>query len=100
MKMKVFSVLDAKAGFYGQPYFEQQEASAIRAFGDAVNDSSNPNNQWNKHPEDFSLYLIGEYDNETGEIFPVKLEALVNASSLYRHDVRENRSVKEPQLIN
>lgn len=84
MVLKMFAVFDTKADFFGQPFFEQEEASAIRAFGDAVNDGSNPNNQWYKHPEDFQLYLLGTFDNLTGEIVPCLPKALVMASSLSR----------------
>lgn len=82
MKLKMFSVLDMKAEFFGQPFFEQEEASAIRSFGDAVNDGSNQSNMWFKHPEDFQLYLIGLFDNESGELEKCLPKALVMASSL------------------
>lgn len=82
MKLKVFCVLDSKTAVFGRPWFEQQEASAIRGFADAVNDSSNTNNLWNKHPEDFSLYVIGEYDDEKGDLIPHFPKSLVTASAL------------------
>lgn len=84
MEFKIFTVYDMKAEFFGQPFFEQEEASAIRSFGDAVNDGSNPANQWFKHPEDFQLYLIGSFDNERGELKTCLPKALVMASALAR----------------
>lgn len=82
IKMKVFSVFDSKAALFLRPFTDQQEAAAIRNFADAVNDSSNPNNLWNKHPEDFSLFLIGAFDDETGELLPCLKKCLVTASAL------------------
>lgn len=82
MVIKLFAVFDAKAAFFGQPFSDQQEGSAIRSFADAVNDSSNPANMWNKHPEDFSLFQIGEFDNNSGELIPVIPKSLVTASAL------------------
>lgn len=82
MKLNVYAVLDAKVGVYGQPFYEATDPAAIRSFTDAVNDGSNPNNQWYKHPEDFTLYKIGEYDNNTGSISSNGISALVTASSL------------------
>jgi hypothetical protein len=39
---------------------------AIRSFQDAIN---NPQNiQLNSHPEDFDLYYIGDFDDQTGRI--------------------------------
>lgn len=93
MIVKVFSVFDSKADFFGQPFFEQEEASAIRAFGDAVNDSSRQGNQWYAHPEDFQLFVLGSFDNKTGELIPCIPKALVMASSLSRTFVESVKPV-------
>lgn len=82
MLIKIFSVFDSKAAFFGQPFCDQNEGSAIRNFSDAVNDGSNPNNLWHKHPEDFSLFNIGEFDNETGELIPSLPKSLLTASAI------------------
>lgn len=82
MILKCFAVLDSKAGFFGQPFFDQNEASAIRNFSDAVKDSSNPNNLWHKHPEDFSLFYIGDYDNADGSFTLVPPRSLITASAI------------------
>lgn len=79
---KVYSVFDSKAALFGRPFYDQQDASAIRNFADAVNDGSNPSNMWNKHPEDFSLFLIGEFDDESGKLIPCLPQSLVTASAL------------------
>lgn len=82
MNMRLYSILDSKAASFGVPHFSQTDSSAIRTFSDAVNDPSNPNNQWNRHPEDFSMYFVGEFDEETGELFPALPRSLVTASAL------------------
>ena len=82
MILKIFSVLDSRVATFSAPFHHQREASAIRDFSDAVNDASNPNNMWHKHPEDFSLYQVGEFNSETGEIIPVNPKNLVTASAL------------------
>lgn len=81
MKLKVFSVFDSKAAYFGNPFYEQREASAVRAFSDAVN-SNVEGNLWSKHPEDYSLFLLGEFDNETGSYDCCKPMNLVTASAL------------------
>lgn len=82
MLYKVFSVFDSKACFFGQPFVDQKEASATRAFGDAVL-STDPNNMFGKHAEDYSLFLIGEFDNESGELIAtVPPQNLLTASAV------------------
>lgn len=66
--MKIIcAVKDRAINAFGQPFFEHTRGSAIRAFRDAVN-QADANNQFNKHPEDFDLYQIGEYDENTGVV--------------------------------
>lgn len=79
---KLYSVFDAKAQYFGAPFSDMEDGSAVRNFADAVNDGSNPNNMWHKHPEDFSLFFLGEFDNSSGELIPVTPKSLVTASAL------------------
>lgn len=85
MILKLYSVFDSKLACFGKPWYGISDAGAIREFGDAVNDGSNPNNQWFKHPEDFSLFYLGEFNDELGVIECVKPAplALVTASALF-----------------
>jgi len=73
MTLKVFAVRDMKAMAFLQPFFSPSIGSAMRAFGDAVNDKSCP---FNKHPADYVLYEIGTYDDSTAEMVsltPIKM---------------------------
>lgn len=63
MKLKVFSIFDHKAKAFMQPFYQQTEGLAIRAFTSAVND---PSTQFNKYPEDFVLYCHGVWDDAVG----------------------------------
>lgn len=82
MITKMFSVFDSKAACYGTPFFMQREQMAIRSFSDVVNEKGNPNNMYAKHPEDFSLVLVGEFDDDTCTFDSCKLTTLVTASAL------------------
>lgn len=79
MKLKVFSVLDAKVGSFAAPFFMRSSAEALRAFHVAASDRES---MISKHPEDFSLYLIGEFDDDTGALAPCTPENLGFAVSL------------------
>lgn len=84
MIKKMYSVFDSKLATFGLPWFQMTDAAGLREFSDAVNDGSNPNNQWHRHPEDFSLFHIGDFDDQTGEVVPCVPRSLVTASSLVK----------------
>ena len=65
MKMKVLSVFDSAAQAFGRPAFVAAIGSAIRSFTDEVN-RVDADNQMNQHPSDFTLYELGEFDDEHG----------------------------------
>lgn len=82
MKYYVYSVLDAKMGVFSGLILDMTDDSAIRGFADGVNDS-NASNKLFKHPEDFALYRLGEYHQDTGIITPeVMIKCLVTASAV------------------
>lgn len=83
MKSILYSVFDAKTAVFGFPFVAMRDEAAIRAFSDSVNDVSNPNNNWNRHPEDFSLFRVGLMDDETGVLVPQPPVSLVTASALF-----------------
>lgn len=77
MLLKVFSVYDVKAAAYGQPFFMPTSGGAIRSFGDTCLDQ---NSMLNKHPEDYSLHEIGEFDDVTGRIEGQPSEPIATAA--------------------
>ena len=73
MIYKIFSVWDAKTEAYMQPFFSPTVGSGIRAFTDACSD---PNSMLAKHPGDFTLQLVGEFDDATGTLLDQNPQAL------------------------
>nr|QJB19434.1 MAG: nonstructural protein [Microvirus sp.]QJB19675.1 MAG: nonstructural protein [Microvirus sp.] len=65
--MKAFSIRDIKAEGFNTPFFQATFGLAERAFKEAAND---PQSQIAKNKEDFSLYYLGEFDQQTGLISP------------------------------
>lgn len=63
MKLKMYGIYDDKAITFGHPFFQPREEMAIRMMHSLVNDQDT---QHAKHPKDFSLYELGEYDTDTG----------------------------------
>jgi len=65
--MFIFTVRDAKAEAYMQPFFGRSKGEAIRAIQTEVN-SGKQDNMLASYPEDFNLFYIGEFNEQTGEI--------------------------------
>lgn len=62
-KLKVYAIFDAAVGAYMHPMFFQSHGQVIRAWLDACNDVST---SFYKHPADYTLFQIAEYDEESG----------------------------------
>lgn len=76
MKIKMYAIYDSAAGAYLQPFFFHQDGLALRAISDCVAD---PSHNFAKHPDDYTLFYIGEFDDQTGDIVPaVPAESLGN----------------------
>lgn len=59
------AVRDSASGLFGQPIFVAARAQAIRSFSDEVNNPRD-GNDLNKHPDDFELYALAEFDDGSG----------------------------------
>lgn len=82
MMSKMYSVFDAKLAVFSHPWYALTDAAAIRSFTDAVNDPNSPRPEWGKHPEDFSLFYIGDFYDDTGHVEAATPVSLVTASAI------------------
>lgn len=64
----VYSIFDSAASVFTAPTIDISDASAIRAFQQAL---ANSGSVMNFKPDDFSLYQIGSFDVETGVLDPI-----------------------------
>lgn len=63
MKMNVYSVYDKAVNAFLQPFYARSAGEAIRSFTELANDS---NTNVGRHPTDFLLMFLGEYDDNSG----------------------------------
>lgn len=61
----IFAVKDQAAEAFGLPFFVNTRGEAMRSFTDEAN-SNEPNSAIGRHPEDYELWHIGEYDEVKG----------------------------------
>lgn len=67
MKLKAYSVYDSKVKNYTRPLYHRNAAEALRGFESECN---NPESSLNKFPSDFTLFEIGEWDDESAILTP------------------------------
>lgn len=65
----IYAVKDLAVQAFGQPFFTRSKGEAMRSFQDEAN-STDPNSPMAKHPEDYELYYLGTYEDETAKITP------------------------------
>ena len=65
MKHEIFAIFDSKAHAYLPPFIMHQKAMAIRVFSDCINDQGH---QFGKNPGDYTLFHIGEFDDNKGTV--------------------------------
>lgn len=75
--LKVFSVYDSKADAYLQPFFVVNRAVAIRSFSSAAVD---PASNFFRHPADFQLVELGEWDPSLGALVPSEKKVFLGSA--------------------
>lgn len=79
MLYNVYSVRDVHTGFLS-PTYEVNDNAAKRNFAHAVNQ---PDSLLYSHAKDYSLYFVGQYDTDTGNLVPASpVRVVCEASSL------------------
>lgn len=74
MKYFFYGVRDAKANAFVMPHFRNTHLECIRAFGDIV---KNEKTAFGMHPEDYSLYHLGEFDDWSGQLESLDVPTLL-----------------------
>lgn len=74
---KIYAVYDKKAQAYRYPHFLKQHGEAIRALEDSVNETQNSQNQIARHPADFALCHLGDFDDSTGKIIGLNAPVII-----------------------
>ncbi len=87
---RMFAIFDAKALAYLPPFVLPEVGMALRTFGDCVNSDDH---QFGAHPEDYTLFNIGSYDDKTGLISGLDTRCVV------ANGVEVVRSVEDPDQV-
>lgn len=66
MKFSIYAIRDIYTGFMS-PTCDANDSAAVRNFQHAV---MQPHSLMHSHPQDYSLYKVGEFETDTGEVTP------------------------------
>ncbi len=92
MKQQIYAVYDTCAGIYDSPHFANSDDLVKRQFQDIASGTDNP---IAKHPEHYSLWRLGAWDNTTGKINDEKNECLCTALEI----ISQSQTVENIQTI-
>lgn len=70
----IFTIRDAALDAYLQPFFSPTKGAAIRSLTEAAND---PKHEFSRHAKDYTLYLVGSYDDSNGVITSMQPEPVI-----------------------
>lgn len=65
MELKMYSIRDAKSEVFNPPFFNKTHGEAERNFKILADDEKS---NVHRFPEDFDLYFLGSYDDNSGKI--------------------------------
>lgn len=80
MLFKMYAIYDMKSRQYASPMLAVNDEVALRMFEEIAADKSG---QVGRHPDDYQLILIGEYDDSSGECQATKQALLGVATQFY-----------------
>lgn len=86
MKTNLYSVRDIKLQKYGIPFVAPNDEIAKRMLHSTISAGGTTMSEF---PEDFQLYKLGNYDDDTGE-FETENEFLANATE-YKNEDKEKK---------
>lgn len=83
MIQKVCCVMDSALDAFMRPFFMPTTNMAVRTFVDEVNRAAEDNPMW-KHPDDYTLHCLGEFDDQTGNFSRDGAAVLVRAKDVIK----------------
>ncbi len=96
--MQVFTVQDLASETFLKPFTMKTDRDAKDGFAHVINEPETP---YNKHPEDYILMSIGDFDERTGVLQVHDKKVIARAINLVSKKLTKNEiSEKASELIN
>lgn len=78
MKLKIFSIRDAKTEAFNHPFFARTAGEAKRMF---INSADNGN--FAKHHADYQLFYIGDFDDNDASLHPMVPQMILTGTEAH-----------------
>lgn len=91
MKLRMYSIYDLKTEVFFPPLFAHNAGDAMRQLSIRASD---PNSMFNRFPEDYRLYDIGDFDDVSAKIeYPNAPSFICNVTDV----VKKKEEVKQDE---
>lgn len=87
MTQRLYTVYDEKAEAFLPPFFVPAHGIALRAFKDCINSKDH---QFGKHPADYTLFYLGDWDDVTCHFRLIDRKSLGNGVEFREINVPDN----------
>lgn len=88
--LKAYSIFDDKGEIFNVPFFKTTDGLALRDFADLCSDSRST---VARHPEDYHLYVIGEFEETSGKM------TAYDTPTFLAHALTMIPSVQPPEVV-
>lgn len=88
MKHNIYAIFDNASGLYSRPIFATSDGEAKRTFADLALDAEHP---VGKHPQDYTMFRTGIYDDVTANFTNEDNSSLGNALEMIAQSQTVNR---------
>jgi len=88
----ILTIRDAASESFMRPFFARATGEGVRIFRDLVNDPDHP---VGVHPEDYTLFAIGEFDEAEGVLTATEPRSLGNGSTFSSYPVAPVKVVSD-----
>lgn len=93
MKLQIFAIYDKKAYAYIDVFHFPQIGQAIRQMEDLLK-TQHP---VSKHPADYDLYKLGDFDDQSGEIIPCDQPQFLQTALSLTQQTQMQKQIAVPQ---
>ena len=83
--IKIYAVKDELTNTFLQPTFAENDLEITRIFAYQINNTP----IWKDNPSDYSLYKLGTFNEETGEI-KSKIEKLTGGRAVWKKEGKDD----------